>query len=65
VKDGDGSTPLRRAAYYGRKDRAELLLKLKAEVNARTKGGWTPLHTAQHYEHYDVAALLRQHGGHG
>jgi ankyrin repeat protein len=43
---------------------AELLLANKAEVNAKDKNGWTPLHWAAQGGHQDVAELLRQHGGH-
>jgi len=40
----------------------ELLLANKAEVNATNKWGRTPLRNARGHE--ELAALLRQHGGH-
>jgi ankyrin repeat protein len=52
------------AAFNGHKDVAELLLASKAEVNAKSNGGQTPLRVAVLHGHTDVAELLRQHGGH-
>jgi ankyrin repeat protein len=52
------------AAWDGRKDVVELLLANKAEINAKDKGGNTPLRAAASNGHKDVAELLRQHGGH-
>jgi uncharacterized protein len=57
-------TPLYLAAFNGRKDVVELLLANKAEVNAKNKLGYTPLHGADLMGCKDVAELLRQHGGH-
>jgi ankyrin repeat protein len=54
---------LHEAAYCGCKDVAALLLANKAEVNAKSSKGDTPLHWAVVSGHKDVAALLRQHGG--
>ena len=34
------------AAREGRKDVVELLLASKADVNAKSEDGWTPLHEA-------------------
>ena len=62
AKDKTGQTPLHRAAANGHKDVVELLLANKAEVNAKDNDGYTPLQAARGHE--DVAALLRQHGGH-
>jgi ankyrin repeat protein len=42
----------------------ELLLANQADVNAKDKGGWTPLHSAAAYGTKDMVELLRQHGGH-
>ena len=53
-----GQTPLYDAAQYGYKDIAELLIKYKANVNAKDKFGWTPLHAAVAEGHKEVAGLL-------
>ena len=52
------------AAVSGSKDIAELLLAKGADVNVRDIDGETPLHAAIVMKRKDVAALLRQHGGH-
>ena len=52
------------AADGGHADLVELLLANHADVNATDKDGRTPLHYAEKRHHEDVAALLRQHGGH-
>jgi ankyrin repeat protein len=51
-------TPLHRAAAYGHKNLAELLLANKAEVNAKDNKGKTPLHWAADNGNEDVAELL-------
>ncbi len=51
-------TLLHIAALNGHIDVAKLLLSLKAKVNARGDGGWTPLHSAAHGGNSDVAKLL-------
>jgi cytohesin len=55
----DGWTPLHSAAFSGRKEIAELLIAKGANVNAKAKGGDTPLDAADR----ETAALLRKHGG--
>jgi ankyrin repeat protein len=57
-KNDYGWTPLHWAAWTGHKAVAELLLKNKAEVNARTNHGNTPLHDAALKGHKDIAKLL-------
>ena len=47
------------AAFNGHKDVAELLLANKAEVNAKTNDGTTPLHVAVLHGHKDMVELLR------
>jgi ankyrin repeat protein len=42
----------------GHKDVVELLLANKADVNAKSNGGWTPLHEAAMSGHKEVAGLL-------
>ena len=45
-KDGLGCTALHWAAEAGRSDAEELLIAHGANINARTRGGFTPLHLA-------------------
>ncbi len=52
------------AAYGGLNNVAELLIAKGANVNAKDRGGWTPLHMAILYNRKAMAELLRQHGGH-
>src|SRR5262249_46614664 len=54
--DADGSTPLLLAAVYAGPECVELLLKKRAEVNARNKFGATPLSRAA--TNYEKAKLL-------
>ena len=51
------------AAVNGNKDVAELLLASKADVNAKTNRGLTPLGLALDKDHQEVAEFLRRHGG--
>lgn len=77
AKDHDGFTPLHEGACMGGKGLVELLLANGADINAKStiplewRGdrtpvgkGWTPLREANYCSQKDVAALLRQHGGH-
>jgi ankyrin repeat protein len=44
AKDSNGVTPLIWAARGGHKDTVEVLLSVsKADVEAKSSGGWTPL----------------------
>ena len=64
VKAYGGSTPLHRAATFGYKEIAELLIAKGADVNARTGSGETPLDLAIKYKNTGyVVDLLRKHGG--
>ena len=47
---------------YGHNDVAELLLANKAEVNAKDKSEWTPLHWAAMKGHKAVVELLLANG---
>jgi uncharacterized protein len=49
------------AAGMGHKDVTELLLANKAEVNAKSDIGWTPLHEAAVFQHKDLVELLRHY----
>jgi ankyrin repeat protein len=57
-------TPLHYAAGYGHMDVAVLLLANHADVNATNFQSATPLRLAEYKGHEDIAAMLRQHGGH-
>ena len=59
AKSERGATPLHRAATFGHKEIAELLIDKGADVNA-VGGllGWTPLHSAANGGHKEVAELL-------
>ena len=59
----DGKTALDWAVNNGRLEMVEFLLAQGADVNAKANDGSTPLHLAEVAHNYDVAALLRQHGG--
>jgi len=63
AKDNGGRTPLHTAVERGFRPIVELLLTNKADVNARDNGGNTPLQLG--FDNKSIAALLRQHGGHG
>jgi ankyrin repeat protein len=58
-QDTNGCTPLFNAALYGRDDVVELLLANKADVNAKTRVGLTPLMFAVHT---NIARLLLDRG---
>jgi hypothetical protein len=51
-------TPLHKAAYWGRKEIAELLIAKGADVNAKEQDGYTPLHWAARNGHKEIAELL-------
>ena len=57
-KDGDGGTPLHRAAFGGSKEVVELLLTHKPNPNARDSGDFTPLYWAADGGHKDIIELL-------
>jgi ankyrin repeat protein len=58
----EGWTPLLGASCEGHLEVVKTLLAAKAEVNKSNTGGQTPLAIALH--HPEVAAVLREAGGH-
>jgi ankyrin len=46
----------------GHADVAELLISKGAKIDAKTKGGLTPLNMATTKGHNEVVKLLRRHG---
>src|SRR5207249_8951518 len=46
------------AAFNGRKEVTELLIRNRADVNERDNDGWTPLHKTASGNHPDVAEVL-------
>jgi ankyrin repeat protein len=59
---GGGLTPLVLAAREDALDCAKLLLEARADVNQKTRYGWTALLTAVQNRHYQLAAYLLDHG---
>ncbi len=66
VSSDDSFTPLHVASIEGRFTVVQVLLKHQADVNARTKYNWAPLHFTSLYTHHqlEVARLLIEHGAH-
>lgn len=58
-----GYTPLHEAAARGHVAVVSLLLSNKADINAKTKMGSSPLKLARGFRKTEVATLLEQHGG--
>ena len=64
VNANDGSwTPLYHAASEGHKEIAELLIAKGADVNAKDENSLTPLDLAIGFQRFEIADLLRKHGG--
>ena len=57
-----GSTPLHVAAYYGRKEIAELLIDEGADVNVKIDEGWTPIHEAANGGNKEITGFLISEG---
>jgi ankyrin repeat protein len=63
TKNNDGWSPLHFAAWTGRGDVVEMLLKNGAEVNIKNNFNHTPLRTANRNGKTEVVELLRGYGG--
>ena len=61
AKDDRGETPLHYAATYDQKEIDELLIAEGADVNAKNRGGKTPLDFT--IRSPETANLLCKHGG--
>ncbi|KAL6786562.1 ankyrin repeat-containing domain protein [Trichoderma sp. SZMC 28012] len=59
--DGDGRTPLSRAAEKGHKLAAKMLLKYNADANAKDGDSQTPLSRVAAHGHEKVVEMLLQH----
>ncbi len=59
---GGGLTPLVFAARQGDLDSVKILVEAGANVNQRTRYGWTALLTATQNRHYKIGAYLLEHG---
>ena len=57
-----GATALSEAAFRGRLEIAEMLIKHGADVNARAERGVAPLHEAAYTQQLELARLLLEHG---
>jgi ankyrin repeat protein len=63
ARDEEGSTPLHRAAIWGRpQEVAQLLLDHGADVNAQEGDRWTALHLAAQRGHHRVVEVLLERG---
>jgi len=63
ARNGVGGTPLHDAALAGHADFTALLLRLRADPNAReSESGATPPYDAAATGHQDVATVLLAHG---
>jgi ankyrin repeat protein len=62
AKDGDGLTPLHKAAWNGHLEVAKRLLAAGADINATDIDGYTPLTKATEQKKSNVVAYLRTKG---
>lgn len=63
--DKGSETPLVLAAKHGRVDAVKVLIELKADVNAKTKDGDTPLKAAKRGKQEQIIAILKKAGAKG
>ncbi|XP_029316486.1 tonsoku-like protein [Cottoperca gobio] len=57
-----GETSLHRACIEGNLKQAQYLVEQGHPVNPRDYCGWTPLHESSNHGHYDIVAVLLEHG---
>jgi ankyrin repeat protein len=62
VFEADGWTFLHHAVFQGNRKAVELLIAWGADVNARVKGGPSPLQIARTAGRDEIAEVLRAHG---
>ena len=58
IEESSGGTLLTHAAMDGHTEVVKLLLKKKANVNARGRGGFTALHNAAQKGHLEIVQML-------
>jgi ankyrin repeat protein len=58
----DGRTCLTTTVWYGQLDICRLLIDKGADIEAKDREGWTPLHWAAQRGHIEVVRLLCDHG---
>jgi ankyrin repeat protein len=61
-RDGGGLTALIFAARQGDLESTRILVAAHADVNQTSQYGWTPLLTATHNRHYQLASFLLERG---
>ncbi|XP_011616286.2 tonsoku-like protein [Takifugu rubripes] len=57
-----GETSLHRACIDGNLKQVQYLVEQGHPINPRDYCGWTPLHEASNHGHYDIVAVLLDHG---
>ena len=61
-EDSRGRTCLHVSAMHGHQDMVQVLLGQGAELNAKDKGGWLPLHYAAKSGYLNTVKLLVDNG---
>lgn len=62
IQHKQGYTALIDAARNGNRELVQRLLNAGADAGLRTKNGWDAEGIARHYQHFEVAELLKKHG---